>query len=70
MDCFQCRRAAVGACRFCGRGVCENHVASKPFILALHQQDGQTQALVVDDALFCGNCHPRPFPVPLPELDG
>jgi hypothetical protein len=69
MDCFSCRRTAVGACRFCGRGICENHVNSKPFILALHDISGQTQALVVDDALFCGTCHPRPHPVPLPELD-
>ena len=35
----------------------------------LHDIGGQTQALVVDDALFCGACHPRPHPVPLPELD-
>jgi hypothetical protein len=70
MDCFQCRRTAVGACRFCGRGICENHVQTKPFILALHDIGGKTQALVVDDALYCNACHPRPHPVPLPELDG
>ena len=69
MDCFHCRRTAVGACKFCGRGICENHLESKPFILALHDIGGQTHALVVDDALFCGTCHPRPHPVPLPELD-
>ena len=28
-----------------------------------------TKALVVEDALFCGACTPRPSPVDLPELD-
>jgi hypothetical protein len=70
MDCFTCRRTAVGACRFCGRGVCENHVTTRPYILELHEIGGVTQALVVDDAVHCGVCHPRPHPVPMPELDG
>jgi hypothetical protein len=28
-----------------------------------------TRALVVEDALFCGACTPRPDPIDLPELD-
>jgi len=28
-----------------------------------------TRALVVEDALFCGACTPRPDTVDLPELD-
>ncbi|HTY71065.1 MAG TPA: DUF2180 family protein [Actinomycetes bacterium] len=70
MDCFTCRRTAVGSCRFCGRGVCENHLASRPYILELLKLAGVTQALVVEDALYCGVCHPRPTPVAMPELDG
>ncbi|MFN2613875.1 MAG: hypothetical protein ABR552_03540 [Actinomycetota bacterium] len=27
------------------------------------------RALVVEDALFCGTCSPRPDPIELPELD-
>ena len=69
MNCWHCKHTAVGSCRFCGRGVCENHVSSRPFILELLQRDGNTMALVVDDALHCGACHPRPSPVALPELD-
>ena len=69
MDCFTCRRTAVGACRFCGRGVCENHLTPRPYILELLDIGGVTHALAVDDALSCGVCHPRPHPVPLPELD-
>jgi hypothetical protein len=67
MDCWHCRRTAVGACRFCGRGICEDHVETKPFVLELFGEP--TRALVVEDALFCGACTPRPDPVDLPELD-
>ena len=35
MDCWHCRRTAVGACRFCGRGICEDHVETQPYILEL-----------------------------------
>ena len=69
MDCWHCRRTAIGVCRFCGRGVCEDHAKTEPFILELFRNDGATQALVVEDALRCGACSPRPDPIPLPELD-
>ena len=54
----------------CGRGVCENHAQTKPYILELYRNgaDGAPRALVVEDALFCGACTPRPDPVELPEL--
>lgn len=69
MDCWHCHRNAVGACRFCGRGVCENHAQTKPYILQLYRAGGEApKALVVEDALFCGVCTPRPDPVELPEL--
>ena len=53
MDCWHCRRTAVGLCRFCGRGVCEDHVETHPYILETYRADGVTKALVVEDALFC-----------------
>ncbi len=68
MDCWHCRRTAVGACRFCGRGVCENHAKTRPFILDLYVAKEVVRALVVEDALHCGACSPRPDPVELPEL--
>jgi hypothetical protein len=68
MDCWHCRRTAVGTCRFCGRGICENHVQTKAYVLALFKRK-VTSALVVEDALYCGACTPRPDPVDLPELD-
>ena len=69
MNCWHCKRTAVGTCRFCGRAICENHVNTRPYILDLIQHAGHTKALVVDDALYCGACNPRPNPVDLPELD-
>ncbi len=69
MDCWHCRRTAVGTCRFCGRGVCEDHAKTKPFVLELFRGNESTKALVVEDALFCGACKPRPTPIALPELD-
>jgi hypothetical protein len=69
MDCWHCRRTAVGSCRFCGRGVCEDHVTTQPYVLELFRAGERTRALVVEDALFCGACTPRPDPLDLPELD-
>jgi len=68
MDCWHCKSSAVGVCRFCGRAVCENHAKTRPFILDVYRGDTTTKALVVEDALHCGACHPRPDPIELPEL--
>lgn len=68
MDCWHCRRTAVGTCRFCGRGICENHVKTHPYILDLWAEEGRHRALIVEDALFCGTCRPRPDPLDLPEM--
>ena len=58
MDCWHCRRNAVGACRFCGRGVCEDHAETQPFVLELFRGKDVTKALVVEDALWCKVCTP------------
>jgi hypothetical protein len=49
--------------------VCENHAQTRPYILELLERTSPVRALVVDDALACGACHPRPEPIDLPELD-
>jgi hypothetical protein len=69
MDCWHCRRTAVATCRFCGRAICEDHVQVHPYILELFKSQDSTKALVVEDAVFCGACTPRPAPLDLPELD-
>ena len=71
MDCWHCRKTALGACRFCGRGICEDHTETRPFILSVYRGGAgdKPRALVVEDALHCGKCSPRPSPVELTELD-
>ncbi|HJV04671.1 MAG TPA: hypothetical protein VJ868_05355 [Actinomycetota bacterium] len=59
----------MGVCRFCGRGICEDHAESHPYILELYRSQEVTKALLVEDALYCGACNPRPSPLDLPELD-
>jgi hypothetical protein len=59
----------VGVCRFCGRGTCEDHAQTHPYILELFKTKDVTKVLLVEDALFCGTCTPRPDPLDLPELD-
>jgi hypothetical protein len=49
--------------------VCEDHAQTQPYVLELFKGTGPTRALVVEDALFCGACTPRPDPLDLPELD-
>jgi hypothetical protein len=51
--------------------VCEDHAQTQPFILQLYRggKAGVPRALVVEDALYCGFCSPRPDPIELPELD-
>lgn len=67
MDCWHCRKTAVGVCRFCGRGVCEDHAKTHPYILEVFGPE-VPKVLVVEDALFCGACTPRPDLLEVPEL--
>lgn len=71
MTCWHCQLAAVGCCRFCGRGVCINHAGTRPYPIAVYRggPDNEARTLIVEDALHCGACTPRPEPVALPELD-
>jgi hypothetical protein len=71
MTCWFCAKAARGMCRFCGRGLCEHHAKEGPYLIATSrsQSRDRTEGLVVEDALQCGQCRPRPQPIPMPELD-
>lgn len=69
MNCWHCERPAHGVCRFCGRGLCREHVRTLPYIVEIyHNEQGIHKALVVGDALYCGVCKPKEDPVELPEL--
>jgi hypothetical protein len=71
MTCWFCDLAARGTCRFCGRGLCAEHASTGPYLLEVYRSSARerSEALVVEDALQCGTCRPRPQPVPMPELD-
>jgi hypothetical protein len=69
MNCWHCERPAYGTCRFCGRGLCKDHVQTLPHIEAIYLGEGAThKALVVADALWCGICKPKEDPIELPQL--
>ena len=40
-----------------------------PYILELFKTQETTKVLLVEDALFCGACTPRPDPIDVPEID-
>ncbi|MCI0343952.1 MAG: hypothetical protein L0221_00725 [Chloroflexi bacterium] len=71
MTCWFCDRPGRGTCRFCGRAICEQHAKTGPYVLEAYRSlvRDRAEALVVEDALLCGTCRPRPQPVPMPELD-
>lgn len=71
MTCWFCAKGAKATCRFCGRGVCEDHAKFGPYVMEVVRSvtRDRSEALVVEDAVQCGTCKPRPQPVPVPELD-
>jgi hypothetical protein len=69
MMCYQCDEQARGVCIFCGRAVCKKHTKKMPAIISIYVGAGNVpKAVVVSDALFCGQCKPQPEPVEMPEI--
>jgi len=62
MKCIKCENEARAVCQFCGRAVCAEHIAEKRFVTGFTSPGGilsfQDNALSVDDAVWCGICHP------------
>jgi hypothetical protein len=50
--------------------LCEDHAQEHPYILDLYRDKtgDAMKVLVVEDALYCGICTPRPDPIEIPEL--
>jgi hypothetical protein len=62
------------SCYTLGRGSSESFLRFPPTappapLFRIDRGGEVTRALVVEDALFCGACTPRPDPIDLPELD-
>ena len=70
MKCFFDDSDARGTCRFCGRAVCREHAVKRmPYIASVFVGASSTpKAIVVADALWCGECRPEGQPVPMPEI--
>ncbi|WP_242624782.1 hypothetical protein [Krasilnikovia cinnamomea] len=51
--------------------MCEDHARFGPYLLQVNRSESRrrAEALVVEDAVQCGTCRPRPQPIPMPELD-
>ena len=70
MNCWHCDRPAHGTCVFCGRAVCKEHARTLPDILQLyHTREGRHRALVVANAICCGECQLLDDPVDLEHLE-
>ena len=66
MECWTCSEPAAATCRFCGRATCTSHAQMLPYVLTAWGADkGVVNALVVEDAVYCGGCRPHPAPVRL-----
>src|SRR5687768_14469024 len=58
--CWHCQKAARGSCRFCGRGLCEDHALEHPYLIEMFRdrESRDMKAIVTEDALYCGVCTP------------
>jgi len=69
LECWKCGKPANGICKFCGRAVCKEHVSQMPSIISVYVGEKQVpKAIVVTNTLYCGECHPQPEPVEMPEI--
>lgn len=69
MECWICERPSQGMCVFCGRAICKEHHKVMPNLITIFEGKEQKKGIVVDNALFCGECSPREEPVPLEGLE-
>jgi hypothetical protein len=62
MKCFHCENEACAVCKLCGRAVCAEHVQEQSYVSGFTGKFGfwsrGKNAVRVDDAVWCGACHP------------
>jgi hypothetical protein len=63
MKCIKCENEARAVCQFCGRAVCQEHISEQRFVSGYTSLGGiwssTDNAFSVDDAVWCGMCHPE-----------
>lgn len=63
MLCNYCENQSHGACRFCGAGVCRDHMRATRFVSGfeyLAEVGYLSDYVIVDNAIWCGRCAVRP----------
>ena len=63
MRCWVCGAAAEAVCKFCGRGICKAHARTQAFLFAAWPTSSGLRGLAIEDAVWCGVCHPRENPI-------
>jgi hypothetical protein len=62
MKCIKCDQEARAVCQFCGRAVCKEHIQKARFVTGYTSRAGfwgsSDNAVSVEDAVWCGECHP------------
>lgn len=67
--CWVSDEPANATCRFCGRFVAKDHANKYPYFLTVYVGKNQIpKAMVVADAIWCGDCSPQSVPVEMPQL--
>jgi hypothetical protein len=70
MKCSRCENEARGVCRWCGRGLCNDHEVLQNYILTVYVGAKKIpKGLMVADALWCGICKRQPQPIEMEYLD-
>ncbi|MCX6967814.1 MAG: hypothetical protein NTZ46_08575 [Verrucomicrobia bacterium] len=63
MKCIHCEEEARAVCKFCGHAVCKEHIQQGRFVSGYttpgHWLSRTANAVSVDDAVWCGLCHPE-----------
>jgi hypothetical protein len=70
MECWYCERPSHAICRFCGRSICKTHARQMPYIIHTYRTSKEEyKAIVVADAVWCGECKPQQDPITLSHME-
>jgi len=63
MKCISCGKEARAICKFCGRAVCEDHIAQRRYVTGYSGVGGllsfSNNGLSVEEAVWCQKCNPE-----------
>jgi hypothetical protein len=63
MKCISCENDARAICKFCGRAVCQDHIAHRRYVTGYTTYGGifafSNNGLSIEDAVWCQICNPQ-----------